>query len=733
MKYLLALLVFGLPLMSFGQTKKFKKESLKYYAKIFGEADKDFSVSKSPEKWKDEPVVMLCKKTHIAFLKGSGRTKNRIKGVIRKRVLIQDKSSIADFSEFYFQDADAVGINLIKPNGSVSKVDISSAVKVESEIPKFYADSYHFDEYFKIAIPNLEVGDILDYFKVFTQDEGENIQNITALASTVPIIYQEVMFDVEPIWTFFCNTFNGAPEFEQDEAGGFGLNGKRKKSVQRFILKDRDRAAQKDEVWTYSYLYEPVIKFMAAPKNSAYYDRRVSFKPKVNLKKVFEDMRAIVNSPSTEILRKLVKQNIKKANLVELSDEEKVDAIYRIIRVKFIQQYNTYSAAADKVRLDEVRLGIGVNEYIKMNSNYFTSIFCHFVEKFKIRADAVMAVPRYFGKDGAVVADQEMEFGVYIPKLDKYYWTMDNFNAPADCNQRTFGATAYKIGFSQINNSSKKLEKIVLPSSKFSENINETNLMIKIGDGDLLAIHSENKYTGIYKEDNNNLFLFMTDFFHKEIEAFTYGRDKKKLKEDYDAWDRGYRSKRTQRKKETHGKKNKEYVDLKRDVVEKWLKGDFELEELKDFEVVSYGNTKEDNTLQVNLDFTAKGYIKKAGPNLIFEVGRLIGSQIQLKEEQMKERFQNVEFTSARQIVNNIKIQLPDGLVAQGLDNINKSIDSPNAAFVSTAKQTGNTLEISTKKTYKKETIQKKDWQELVEMLEMAYNFTQQKIILKKQ
>ena len=175
-----------------------------------------------------------------------------------------------------------------------------------------------------------------------------------------------------------------------------------------------------------------------------------------------------------------------------------------------------------------------------------------------------------------------------------------------------------------------------------------------------------------------------------------------------------------------------ELAEKKKDAIENWLKGDFEVDELESFKVLSNGRFPDNNVLSLEANFTSKDYLKKAGPNLIFDIGKLISGQIELEEEEIKERKKAIELGYSRTIKNEFKITLPDGYKAQGLDALNMNVDNVFAAFISEAKQEGNILFINTSKIYKSQSISKNDWTQLVEMLETAYKFSQKKIILKK-
>ncbi|MDE5607692.1 MAG: DUF3857 domain-containing protein [Muribaculaceae bacterium] len=101
---------------------------------------------------------------------------NNLNHIVRKMVKINDESAIESFSEFTFQplrkqeayaghsafeSEEAFGARIYKPDGTVVDVDMSATLAETS------GKKGKKNERFKIAIPGLEVGDVLDYYRYF--------------------------------------------------------------------------------------------------------------------------------------------------------------------------------------------------------------------------------------------------------------------------------------------------------------------------------------------------------------------------------------------------------------------------------------------------------------------------------------------------------------------------------------------------------------------------------------
>ena len=131
---------------------------------------------------KKESAVILYQEFFYDYHKFA--TNVRYTSGIRKRIKLLDKISVDDFSEFSFikkfrvkrgywgrKGKKFVGIKIIKPNGKVREIEIGKEA-TQTDNKKEY----------KIAIPGLEVGDIIDYYvhtvEPFKQRYGYTFESI---------------------------------------------------------------------------------------------------------------------------------------------------------------------------------------------------------------------------------------------------------------------------------------------------------------------------------------------------------------------------------------------------------------------------------------------------------------------------------------------------------------------------------------------------------------------------
>jgi hypothetical protein len=152
------------------------------------------------------------------------------------------------------------------------------------------------------------------------------------------------------------------------------------------------------------------------------------------------------------------------------------------------------------------------------------------------------------------------------------------------------------------------------------------------------------------------------------------------------------------------------------------------------FEFINLGRWTNDsiNSFSYKETFTLDGVTKKAGKNHILNIGFFIGGQVALQEDEM-EREYNVYMSYPRSFYNTISFEIPEGYTVEGLENLQKNIVNDAGNFVSSAEVDGNNLIVKTAKIYHHNFEKKEDWQKMVDFLEAGYQFTQEKILLKKQ
>ncbi len=704
------------------ELKKFEEKSLKYFKTVFGEDDKSFNISKAPNKWKDKAAVVLFQKIHIAFLRNTFTDKNSTRGIIRKKILLQDKSAIEDFAEYFFQPSDAGGIKIIKANGEKLTVDLKKAIKVETEVPDRYKDDFHSENFYKIAIPNLEVGDIIDYFKVFTQDYSNNIELIATLNSSIPILSQQIIFDVDKHWTFYYNSINDAPEFVQDKKGGIDLKGRRRKIVKRFVLNDSNRPAEQKERWKPRFKTEPCIKIMAIQQNGFMANKKEPIQktldPKDVLKSGISTFKLYIQSFQKNVENELDGKSIKKMNA-----QNRVETIYRGMRLAFLK----LNISKENLNLIEDGFTESLSHYYyEIRSEIFAGTFVKLLDKYELDSDYVIATPKYYGTLDEVTTLKEIIFGVYVPETKEYYWPFDNYLSPGSSIEGIDGTKALTIHQEKLGRRKGVFQNVDLPKSDYKKNIITNNIDVSIEDK-TTSFACNLTFEGSFKKSYSPKILYHTEYMLDEILFLKNKKDGKSL---LDKKKKKKKNPNKQLKKTL--KSYDELNDDKSEIIENFISEDFKVDKFETYSINKNGVENKSSPLELSYSFSSDQYITKAGPNLFLNIGELIGGQVELSDTELEKRRYSAELNFAKSIVNNINITLPEGLIAHGLEDLKINVDNSIGSFISTVTQEGQTLKISTSKIYKNEIVSAEEWSNLVKMLEAAYDFTQKKLVLKQ-
>ncbi|MDH5603930.1 MAG: DUF3857 domain-containing protein, partial [Cyclobacteriaceae bacterium] len=233
--------------------------------KMWGSPGEGFEVSDIPKKWADKSAVFIARLNHFEYKKPPILNVLKFNEYNHYRIKLLDKSAIENYAEISYMNSMAVaglgtkiyvGIKVIKPDGREVIVDLSNAVKMEQKAG-LSSKSYN-----KIAIPDLQPGDILDYY-ICEESVFPNSSEIYFfdpvlfhLPQRYPVMKQKLQFNVQRRCFINLKSLNGAPELklvddvENDE--------------QYYLLEDNDREALEETRWLYPYRELPSVKFRAS-------------------------------------------------------------------------------------------------------------------------------------------------------------------------------------------------------------------------------------------------------------------------------------------------------------------------------------------------------------------------------------------------------------------------------------------------------------------------------------
>src|SRR5262245_58673552 len=187
----------------------------------------EFKVTDIPENWKTESAVIIGQRTEYLFTraaygKKSASTVVRISEYIHKRIKLQDKNALEKFSTFNYvtmgRDGNAE-YKIIKPNGKEESVDMKSPIEDDNDLPSIYRPIFYNLKVTsqKIAIPNLQIGDIIDYTLRSTINWDMRMEGVAfkpfmfSLANNYATMYQQYRFTLANGMKVQYRNYNGAP------------------------------------------------------------------------------------------------------------------------------------------------------------------------------------------------------------------------------------------------------------------------------------------------------------------------------------------------------------------------------------------------------------------------------------------------------------------------------------------------------------------------------------------
>jgi len=682
-------------------------------AEMWNSSDKSFQVKEIPDKWKDKSAVIIAQLNRFEYRKPAMVALLRFNEYSHYRIMLLDKNALAEYSEITFLTNRTenstgetfkvyVGFKIIKPNGKEIIVDHATAVTMERE------RGGQKQSYKKLAVPGLEIGDIIDYYicEEATRSSATYIYFfdpvIYSLPGEYPIINHKLQFRAERRCFINLSSLNGAPEFKlvTDEA----------KDEQYYSLEVKDVEAVEDQRWLYQYRELPSIKFRAAyasGKGMRTYDVLLGepgvAKTSVTKKEV-EDMAATMLATPYDVrfLSKYAKSKLKgEKDPIEIAKK----AYYFYRNEFFLGAEATVVEGGSMQPVSELK---------------FVDGFSTFLTGKKINNDVVLAVGRNIAPLDKLLMENEIEWLVRVKNGDKtvYFSPFDQYTLPGTIDPLLEGTEAYVMPM--LKSGKLIAQKATLPTSTSADNVSDVTATVDLGDLTNTKIAVKRSLTGHNKAIEQSIMMDVYDFESEE-------RSRYDMDESFEGF---MMKKRYVAMKEAYMKQRPEYKSerLKYFVENNY---DFKTKESANLTIEQTGRYEEKPAFVYSYTFETDELVKKTGPNYLLDIGKLIERQTKIDERELK-RQNNIYFDNPRSFKNKVIVTIPAGYTVQGLDKLNQSVETKWGGFTSTAKMEGGKIVVETNKHYDANFVPKEAWDSLLKFLNAAHSFTEQKVLLKK-
>lgn len=720
---------------------------------LLSETDEDFKGNIATGQWANESAVVLCQKTSFDFDKKgisvgkrigrniwgilaapltmgysiySANANNEVKILVeeteRRKIALKDKFAVEQYSVLYFRlsaEGDAFAARVIKKEGSPQPVDIAEAVRVDdikSVPPVFrsYTDerftSTYRPAYFKIAVPGLEEGDIIEYeFKNFNTQEYLSNPNYKEFDPVyylcnrdMPVARQiiEVATQDDKYYIGY-KSLKGAPDFVQSTDKG--------KKVYRWVDNNREKIS--DTRYVSEFMELPSVKFQViyARNNSKrfiWFNSEGDMKKDISLDELGVKAKTFWYNP--EKLQTTGDYNAGLRTNVEYTVRE----IYKSLKKKGV---------ANGIEEDYVRKAYyhirSQTMYRNWSDYAFARVFSSLLEMKKIDHEIVVTAPNNRTNLNTVAFTQEITW--LIKYKNKFYVNPGEHANPEELPASMTGNTVIRFHY---KNEKAVIANEVLPLSDSLDNAMLTQVNATLN-GANMSIEKSVETKGLMKNDMVDDVLALTPFMESDFRNY----------DGMSMWD-GMDSRQEEKALTDFNEQKKEWKEAKPEMMKAQAETEYgyTVEKYNTFRLQQDGRSFKKKNLKYSESFVLADMTAAAGSDMVVALPALIGRQPKIKKEE-RTRTLPVDVRYPCAMSWKVAFTIPAGYTVKGLESLNQTVDNECGSFLSTAIVEGNTILLQVRKMYKGRRFDAAQWPKLLAMLDAGYAFSQAKIVLKKQ
>ncbi|MBS1509336.1 MAG: DUF3857 domain-containing protein [Bacteroidetes bacterium] len=730
--------------------EKYRKESEQMRQTVWAWDKPQFKVRDIPQQYANASKVIIAHHTELTadskskfafYGLGFGPKKElTLTEVTREMVKVNDKSAVTDFSEFSFTQFERtsgffstdkttsyVGVRVIKPNGTIKEINADDVILTKDEAAEKKA---------KIAVPDLQPGDIIDYF-IATE------QNLTNDISNKP--YRVLLFDDAPIlslsfhgqlgkkYAIQYRSYNGAPELQVN------------KNEDKDIIIDLEKTnipPFETALWVAPGLQLPFIRMNISLGYKGMGSKWMDTQKPGEVSKNTDSDEFIDDKASSlsvdyynnywmkaakdqfDAIESDAKKRAKNAGIAykDLSDEDKAAQLYYTFRFTKLLNFDINALKA-KIDIGNARF-----------NGFAFLLFCTF--KASGLKPAILVSPERDGlRMAEIMSAGDLTTAAYLPESKKFFTIRSVYDIPFSIPDNIEGLTGTKsftFDHPAMIMGMKKMMGLTnidpgpdVPTTTSDKNAHIENLQLSLtADKNNLTVRRSTTLRGFYKVEEQRELVLYEDLYEAERKAFN---EDKSLLDDLE-----------------DSKKGKKYVDevrsafaearkKQKDAFVKEAKDWFEQDvtELKEYKTDNLGIRHTAPDFVYSSSFNLSGLVKKAGNNLIVEIGKIQGTPLVIKQEQRK-RDIDVYMPYARSIEYNIQLDIPDGYTAEGVTALNKKVENETGYFSAEASATDKTVTIKLKKHYLHNFEPAKNWDKIIAFTDAANDWVSAKLLFKK-
>ncbi|MBP7556198.1 MAG: DUF3857 domain-containing protein [Chitinophagaceae bacterium] len=662
--------------------------------------------------------------------------------IVREVVRVNDKSAVDEYSEMSFTSFEEksgfssktrsttyVGVRIIKPDKSVKEVSTDEMILTLDESR---------EKQVKLAISDLQPGDVIDYFIAtehkMKDDYDAKVYNLV-LADESPVLHYSFHGQLGQNYSIDYRTYNGAPDLVMSTNGD-------KELIIDFEKKDMPPSDL--SLWVAPARQFPLIRLSISLgiRQLSGYTRRsrinqpgeVNKNPDVNsvVQNLAYDLAEasyamVMGKEGRKEIEEVLNTARKKAKAAGLdyesmSDEEKAAFLFYIARFKKVLSF----------RINDIKRSVNIGNYMFSGyAVYFNSLF----RMADMGTGILLSTPRMGYRINEVLHVDDLESAVYLNQTKKIIHFENAFDFPFSIPSAFDGVSETRSVALKIQ-SDADLSKnyyrsayagpgFALPASNAATNTHLEELAISLNPGDTrIAVKRKATIAGLFRADFQRQLILYEDYYEQERKLLGEERGLLEMLAE-DKKGRGYVIEVKNAFEEARRKQKENAIREAKDWFEQ------EVTDLTDFKVEKMGVRHTDPNFVFSEKFALDGLIKRAGNNIILEIGKIQGRPLSIKEHQRK-RNVDVYMPFPRAIGYDIRIRIPDGYTVAGVESLNKSVQNETGYFKTEARVDGQVITVTIKKGYFHNFEPASNWDKMLAFMDASNEWESAKLLFKK-
>ena len=727
---------------------KYRKESDEIRKQVWAWNKPEFNRKEVPAEYASASKVIIA---HHTELTADSKSKLAYRGLlsfgtskessvietVRELVRLNDKSAVEYYSELNFtrlskrsgfgrsKSTTFIGIRVIKPDGQIKEINADEVVLTKDESNEKQA---------KVAIPDLQPGDIIDYFiatdQLLTNDYSTKSYIIT-LFDDAPVLHYSFHGELSKKFAIDYRSYNGAPDLNVS------------KNDDRDIIIDvqkKNMPPFETSLWIAPARQLPLIRMNISLGYKGTGSRYLGLsKPGEVNKNIATDevieMQANIFASqfynnyiaARSQFDQIVDDTKKKAKKIgvdfdKLNDDEKAALIYYTVRFTKILNFD----------IDGLQRSINSGNY--SFNGLALMLNCTF-KAADLEPAILVSSPRSSYRMNEIMDLDDLVTTTYLTGINRFFNFESIYDIPFTTPRSIEGikeSSTIKLRNKAVIISTSSILKMAevgpglqIPVSDAEKNAHIDYLSISLNtEQNNLSVRRKSIIKGHYKDNLQRQLILYEDYYEAERNAL--GVEKSLIEELED----GKKSRKyVDEVKNAFAEARNKQKDAFKDEIKEWVEQ--EISDIKDTKIENLGVRHTSPDFIYSSSFTLDGLVKKAGNNIIIEIGKIQGEPLNIKPEQRK-RDLDIYMSFARSIEYHLEFKIPEGYTAEGVDALNKKVNNETGFFTAEAKINGDYVQIKIKKHYLNAYEPASNWDKMIQFIDASTEWTNAKFLLKK-